>query len=167
MSSEPVAEPMAPVSPDEFRHACGRFATGVTIASVVDAGGAPHGLTVSSFTSLSLEPPLILICLGHESTIIEAFRNCRFFGVNILREEDRPFAERFATRGLDRFDAIEWRCGKTGVPLLPNALAIIECGSYQRFIAGDHDILVGQVVRTCVQEGAPLLHYAGQYRKLG
>ena len=87
---------MAPVSSDEFRRACGRFATGVAVAAVLDREGAPHGLTVSSFTSVSLHPPLILICLGHAVTNIEEFRHASHFGLSILREEERRISERFA-----------------------------------------------------------------------
>jgi flavin reductase (DIM6/NTAB) family NADH-FMN oxidoreductase RutF len=157
---------MAPVSSEEFRRACGRFATGVTVASVLDRDGFPHGLTVSSFTPVSLEPPLILICLGHAVTCIEHFRQAPHFGISILREGGRSLSERFARTGQDRFEGVDWRAGETGVPLLAGALAAIECAVSHRFTAGDHDILVGEVVRTCVSDGAPLVHFASRYRAL-
>jgi flavin reductase (DIM6/NTAB) family NADH-FMN oxidoreductase RutF len=166
MSSEGALSPMAPVSSDEFRRACGRFATGVTVAGVLDREGFPHGLTVSSFTPVSLEPPLILICLGHAVTSIEHFRHARHFGISILREGDQSLSDQFAQKGQDRFEGVDWQAGETGVPLLACALAAIECAVYQRFTAGDHDILVGEVVRTCVNDGAPLVHFASRYRKL-
>jgi flavin reductase (DIM6/NTAB) family NADH-FMN oxidoreductase RutF len=154
------------VSRDEFRRACGRFATGVSIASVMDYAGTPHGLTVSSFTSVSLEPPLVLICLGHEVTNIEEFRRAPYFGISVLGEEQRPISERFAQKGHDRFDGVGWRRGETGVPLLTAALATMECAAHQRFSVGDHDIFVGQLVNTSVREGAPLIYYASRYGKL-
>jgi len=157
---------MAPVSSEEFRRACGRFATGVTVVGVLDREGFPHGLTVSSFTPVSLDPPLILICLGHAVTSIEHFRKARHFGISILREGDRSLSERFARKGQDRFEGVDWRAGETGVPLLERALATIECAVCQRFTAGDHDILVGEVVRTCVSDGSPLVHFASRYRTL-
>lgn len=157
---------MAPVSSDEFRRACGRFATGVAVAGVIAEDGLPHGLTVSSFTSVSLEPPLILICLGHEVSMIESFRRARHFGVSILRDDQRAVSQRFATKGLDRFDGLEWRCGESGVPLLASALAVLECSVHQRFTSGDHDIMVGEVVRARIEEGAPLIYYASRYHKL-
>ncbi|MBZ5576920.1 MAG: flavin reductase family protein [Acidobacteriia bacterium] len=157
---------MESVSSEEFRQACGRFATGVTVASVTDETGAAHGLTVSSFTSVSLDPPLILICLGHEVTMIEAFRRARHFGINILREEDRNISNRFATKGLDRFDGVAWRPGQTGAPVFDCALTILECETHQRITAGDHDLLIGRVVRTRIEDGAPLVHYASRYRRL-
>jgi len=166
MSREGSTERMAPVSSEEFRRACGRFATGVTVASVIDAQGAAHGLTVSSFTPVSLDPPLVAICLGRAVTTIDAFRQASHFGINILREEHRDLSQRFATRGHDRFNGVAWQRGATGVPLLDCALASLECEAYHRFTAGDHDILVGQVVGTRVEEGTPLVHFASRYRRL-
>jgi flavin reductase (DIM6/NTAB) family NADH-FMN oxidoreductase RutF len=150
----------------EFRRACGRFPTGVTIATVLDAAGTPHGLTVSSFTSVSLKPPLILICLGHEVSIIQHFRDATYFGINILNETQQALSERFARKGHDRFDELKWRPGVTGVPLLPACLAQIECAVYRRVEMGDHDILVGEMVHERVTEGEPLIHFASAYRKL-
>lgn len=166
MSSEGSKRRLPPVSAEEFRHACGRFAAGVTVVSVVDENGAAHGLTVSSFTSVSLDPPLVLVCLGHAVTMIDLFRRATHFGINILREEDRGLSQRFASKGHDRFDGVAWRPGETGVPLIDCALAALECETHQRFPVGDHDILVGRVVRTRVEDGAPLIHYASRYRRL-
>jgi len=154
------------VTADEFRRACGRFATGVTIASVLDAQGAPHGLTVSSFTSVSLHPPLVLICLGHAVTVIGHFRTATYFGINVLAENQRELSERFARKGEDRFNGLPWERGETGVPLIPGALAVMELAVHQRFPSGDHDILVGKMVRAHVAEGDPLIYYASRYRGL-
>ncbi len=150
----------------EFRRACGRFATGVTIASVLDSEGAPHGLTVSSFTSVSLEPPLILICLGHLVTAINSFRQCKYFGINVLSEDQEELSERFARKGEDRFNGLPWEPGQTGVPLIPGALAGIECEVRTRYSAGDHDILIGEMLHSRVADGEPLIYFGGQYRKL-
>lgn len=151
---------------DEFRRACGRFATGVSVASVVDRKGVPHGLTVSSFTSVSLDPPLILICLGHAVTSIDVFRAAPHFAINVLHENQQELAERFATKGYDRFDGVDWLRGETGVPLLPGALAQMECAVRQRVAAGDHDIVIAEMVAAQVHEGEPLLYFASQYRRL-
>jgi flavin reductase (DIM6/NTAB) family NADH-FMN oxidoreductase RutF len=150
----------------EFRRACGRFSTGVAVASVLDAQGTPHGLTVSSFTSASLDPPLILICLGHRVSVIDAFRASAHFGINVLAEGQRDLAERFSRKGQDRFDGLNWRRGKTGVPILAGVLAAIECAVRQRFTAGDHDVFVGEMVGARVAGGAPLIHFASHYRRL-
>ena len=150
----------------EFRRACGRFATGVCIATVLDPAGSPHGLTVSSFTSVSLEPPLIQVCLGHAVTNIALFRHATHFGINILKEDQQNLSERFARKNEDRFDGLPWNRGVTGVPLLLGCLANIECSVYRRGEMGDHDIFVGQMAHTEVFGGDPLLHFEGAYRTL-
>ena len=155
------------VTADEFRRACGRFATGVAVATVLDSQFLPHGLTVSSFTSVSLDPPLILICLGHAVTCIDAFRAASHFGINVLTAEQRAISERFARKGQDRFDGTPWDRGETGVPLLPGSLARIECAVHERFTSGDHDIFVGRMVRADVADGDPLLYFASRYREIG
>jgi flavin reductase (DIM6/NTAB) family NADH-FMN oxidoreductase RutF len=166
MSSEGVERRMAAVSNEEFRLACGRFATGVAVAAVRDELGVPHGLTVSSFTSVSLEPPLVLICLGHAVTNIEEFRHSRNFGLSFLRENQRPLSDHFARKGHDKFDGVDWYSGRSGVPLIAKALGIIECVTYQRFTSGDHDIFVGEVVHVDIAEGSPLIYFASNYCRL-
>ena len=165
MSSERYPGQRAPVASEEFRRACGRFATGVTIASVLDSQGAPHGLTVSSFTSVSLNPPLILICLGHRVSAIHHFRTATHFGINVLAEDQRALSERFARKGQGRFDGLAWQPGVNGVPLLPGVLAAIECAVHRIVPMGDHDILVGEMVHMQVNDGEPLLHFRGSYRE--
>ena len=157
---------MAPVTSEDFRRACGRFATGVTIASVLDAQGAPHGLTVNSFASVSLEPPLVLICLGHAVSIIEHFRAAKYFGINVLAEGQRDLSDRFARKGQDRFDGLEWQPGETGVPLLEGVLAAVECAVHQRFTSGDHDVFVGEMLSARVAKGDPLIYFASRYQEL-
>jgi len=155
------------VTADEFRRACGRFATGVAVATVLDAQSAPHGLTVSSFTSVSLDPPLILICLGHEVTCIDIFRGAEHFGINVLAAGQRELSERFARKGEDRFNGTAWEAGATGVPLIPGAIARIELAVDGRIPSGDHDIFIGRMVRAQVAEGDPLLYFASGYREIG
>jgi flavin reductase (DIM6/NTAB) family NADH-FMN oxidoreductase RutF len=166
MSSDRVQTQAGSVSSELFRHACGSFPTGVAIATVTDSRGAPHGLTVSSFTSLSLEPPLVLICLGHAVTIIDCFRAAEHFGLSVLAENQQSISERFARRGQNRFTGVPWHSGEFDVPLIDGALAAIECSVHERISAGDHDILIGRMLRAHVSEGRPLVHWAGNYRKL-
>jgi flavin reductase (DIM6/NTAB) family NADH-FMN oxidoreductase RutF len=154
MSSEKLPRALAAVAGEEFRRACGRFATGVTIASVLDELGAPHGLTVSSFAAVSLDPPLALICLGHETTSLAAFRAAKYFGINVLGEDQRAF------------DGLDWAPGETGVPLLAGVLAQMECAVRQRVTAGDHEILIGEMLSARVHKGDPLIHFSSRYRKL-
>jgi flavin reductase (DIM6/NTAB) family NADH-FMN oxidoreductase RutF len=113
-----------------------------------------------------LEPPLVLICLGHAATVIDHFRSAKHFGINILQENQQHLSDRFARKGMDRFEGLAWESGSTGVPLLPGALAAMECAVEQRFTSGDHDILVGRMVRTLVEEGNPLIYHASRYRGL-
>jgi flavin reductase (DIM6/NTAB) family NADH-FMN oxidoreductase RutF len=150
----------------QFRLACGRYATGVTVATVLDAAGDPHGITVNSFTSVSLLPPLVLICLAHRARVLEHFQPGVHFGINVLNETQREISDHFANSKRDRFNGIEWRPGGTGVPLLPRGLAFIECRMRNRVTAGDHDIVIGEVLEAKVEEGRPLLYYASGYRKL-
>jgi flavin reductase (DIM6/NTAB) family NADH-FMN oxidoreductase RutF len=157
---------MAAIGSEEFRRACGRFATGVSVAGVTDSEGSPHGLTVSSIASVSLDPPLILICIAHAAASIEFFRAARYFGLSMLADTQRDLSERFARKGHDRFDGLAWHAGVTGVPLLEGALAHLECAVYRRVTAGDHDIFIGEAVGAHVQGGDPLVHYASRYRHL-
>jgi flavin reductase (DIM6/NTAB) family NADH-FMN oxidoreductase RutF len=166
MSSEGPSARSTPVTSEQFRRACSRFATGVTIASVLDAQGTPHGLTVNSFSSVSLEPPLVLVCLGHAVTTIDAFRESKYFGINVLREDQQAVSESFARKGQDRFDGMEWYRGEHGVPLLEGVLAAMECQVHQRFTSGDHDIFVGEMISARIADGEPLIYFASQYRSL-
>jgi flavin reductase (DIM6/NTAB) family NADH-FMN oxidoreductase RutF len=174
MSSEGFPGPPARVTSEEFRRACGRFATGVTIATVVDGKGVAHGLTVSSFSSVSLHPPLVSICLGHTVSLMDIFRDSTYFGINILAEDQRHLSERFARKGHDRFQGVPWSPGQTGVPLIHGVLAAIECRVEQRIPVGDHDIFIGRMtaahvtapVEAHAAERAPLLYFASGYRKV-
>jgi flavin reductase (DIM6/NTAB) family NADH-FMN oxidoreductase RutF len=157
---------IAPVNADDFKHACGRFSTGIAIAGVMDAAGAPHGLTISSFSSVSLSPPLVSICLGHAVTSVGLFRDAKFFGLSVLDVGQREVSQRFARKNEDRFEGLQWHCGAHGVPLVANALAELECAAYKVVTAGDHDILIGEVVAARYRAGAPLIHFASRYREL-
>lgn len=167
MSSEGARDRAEPVSADQFRRACGRFATGVTVAGAMDSNGVPHGLTVNSFSSISLDPPLILICLGHAIAAIDVFREARWFGLSVLRADQRALSERFAAPMDNRFESLAWRRGKTGAPLLDGVLAQIECATVRRIAAGDHDIFVAEMTAATVEEGEPLIYFGSDYRRLG
>jgi flavin reductase (DIM6/NTAB) family NADH-FMN oxidoreductase RutF len=166
MSREGRPEPPQAVSSEVFRRACGRFATGVAVAGAIDANGVPHGLTVNSFSSVSLDPPLILICLDHALTAIDVFRQARYFGLSVLRENQRELSERFATRIDDRFESLAWYRGETSVPLLDGALATVECETRQRVSAGDHDIFIGEMLYASAHPGEPLIYFASEYARL-
>ena len=152
----------------QFREALGRFATGVCVITAQPPGHEPFGLTVNSFASLSLTPPLVLWCLQKDSHTVEAFRAARGYCVNVLGQEQRFYAERFARQGVHALRSDEYEAGIDGLPLLANVLARLECGIEARHDGGDHIILVGRVQRLDLPgSGKPLLYYAGSYHAVG
>lgn len=154
------------VEKEEFCRACGRFATGVAVVTVLDEQDVPHGMTVNSFTSVSLAPPLILICVAHTASALAAFRAVKRFGINVLREDQEYLSAHFARPRLDRFDGVPWERGAGGAPLIPGVLATLECERVETVTAGDHDIFIAEVVATCVRDGRPLLYFASRYQAL-
>lgn len=165
--SLPPAAPLTRIEKQQFRRICGKFASGITVVTVRDSTGNLHGMTANSFTSVSLTPPLVLVCVDRNAIILEHFRTSPYFGINILGAGQRPLSDRFAGRGYDRFEGVEWYEGQTGVPLLPDVLATIECSRYDVTTAGDHDIVIGEVLHANCQDGDPLVFYCSQYRSLG
>jgi len=166
MSSEATRFETAVIEPRHFRRVCGRFASGVTIVTVRDPEGALHGMTASSFASVSMCPPMISVCVGSGAKILEALQNSEFFAVNVLGESQRTLSERFAGAGYDRFEGIEWHSGHTGTPLFGGVLATIECARFKTVTAGDHDIVIGEVLHAECRDGEPLIHFGSQYRAL-
>lgn len=154
------------VSADEFRNALSRFASGVTVATTVDSDGNPHGITVSAFCSVSLAPPVVLMCIEKITASHDAFAESGVFIVNILRESQRNISEQFAAPALDKFEALDFRFGIGGVPVLKDALANIECRLRDKYDGGDHTIYVGDVEAVTVDDGEPLLYFKGDYKKL-
>jgi flavin reductase (DIM6/NTAB) family NADH-FMN oxidoreductase RutF len=167
MASQPPQPAMSRIEKQQFRRICGKFASGITVATVLDPEGACHGMTANSFTSVSLTPPLVLICVGHRARIREHFRIGLYFGINILSASQKVVSDRFASSDSNPFEGISWYPGKTGVPLLPDVLATIECSRVNVVTAGDHDIVIGEVIHAGCRDGEPLVFYGGQYRSLG
>jgi flavin reductase (DIM6/NTAB) family NADH-FMN oxidoreductase RutF len=157
-----------PVSETEFRSALGRFASGVTVVTARDARGNPKGITVSSFASLSLAPPLVLIAIGKEAFAHEALSGTDRFAVNVLSEAQEAISRKFAMSAgtVDQFAGVPTRRGAGDVPLLDDALATIECRIVERYPGGDHTIFVGEVDAVATGDGLPLLYFTGQYRRL-
>lgn len=152
--------------PRALRHALGQFATGVTVVTALDTHGQFTGLTVNSFSSVSLDPPLVSWCLALTSSRYEAFRNARYFAVNVLAETQDALALRFARREQATFDGLQVESGIGGVPLLDGVLANFECETVARHRAGDHDIFLGTVLRVREQGGAPLIFHTGRFTGL-
>ena len=150
-----------------LRDALGSFATGVTVVTCVDEGGRPFGLTVNSFTSVSLDPPLLLVCIAKNARCSPALARARHFAVNVLQTGQRPASIRFSTRDEDRFGTTPWSIGETGAPLLMDSLAVFECEHHAAHDAGDHQILTGRVLRASFDPAMdPLLYFRGSYRRL-
>ena len=153
------------IGPDDFRRLLGHFATGVTIVTTSDPDGRPAGLTVSAFASLSLDPPLVLVCVDHKAQSYPALKDNRGFAVNVLATEHEALSRRFASTRLDKFDGVAYRMSPLGLPLLGGALAHIECVTVNRHVEGDHTIFVGRVEAGAVADGEPLLYHRGKYKR--
>lgn len=146
-----------------FKRVLGSFASGVTIVTTQDHGGRPRGMTVSAFSSVSLDPPLVLICIDREAECYPNLQQSGRFAVNILEQGQGDLSRRFATKDVDRFAGVRVRPGATGLPLLEGALGVLECRVVGAHRAGDHTIFVGEVEAAAVTPEAPLLHCRGRY----
>lgn len=150
-----------------LRDALGCFATGVTVVTCLKPDGEPAGLTVNSFTSLSLDPPLLLVCLAKAASSTAALTAASHFAVNVLQTGQQPASIRFATKDEDRFGVTPWSCGEAGAPILKDSLGVFECENHAVHDGGDHQILVGRVVKASFDGGIdPLLYFRGSYRRL-
>jgi len=154
------------LTPIEFRTALRSFATGVTVVTTRDREGRPSGLTASAFASVSLDPPLVLICVDHAATAHPDLRERGWFAVNILRREQEALSRRFAVSGGDKFGGVSYHEGRTGLPLLDGSLATLECRIVEAHEAGDHTIFIAQVETASVTEGRPLVYFHGDYHSL-
>ena len=153
--------------PRTLRDALGCFATGVTVVTCLGTDGSPAGLTVNSFTSVSLDPPLLLVCLARKATSAAALIAASHFAVNVLQTGQQPASIRFSTRDEDRFGTTPWACGEAGAPILNDSLGVFECERRAVHEGGDHHILVGEVVKASFDASLdPLLFFRGRYRRL-
>ncbi|MDR0776297.1 MAG: flavin reductase family protein [Azonexus sp.] len=150
-----------------LRNALGRFATGVAIVTALDPDERPIGLTVNSFSAVSLDPALVLWCLDNGSHSLEAFRRASHHAINILAADQVHLSNRFATWPIDRFVGLPWQPGAGGAPVFPDCCAVFEVANETAYVGGDHTIFVGRVERFAeTPDLAPLLFHAGQYRQL-
>lgn len=155
-----------PVSASQFRAALRHFPAGVTVVTTRDARGRPRGLTVSAFAGVSLGPPLVLVCIARTATAYAAFQACGWFAVNVLGKSQEHLARRFAASTADKFAGVAFRDGQARLPILDDVVAALECRVVHRYAGGDHTIFVGQVERTTVSGGPPLVYFRGGYHHL-
>ncbi|MCS6874329.1 MAG: flavin reductase family protein [Pyrinomonadaceae bacterium] len=151
------------VSKEEFKSALSRFASGVTVVTTKDRSGNLFGITVSAFCSVSLEPPMVLICIDKKTGSHHAFIETGAFVVNFLREDQSMLSQHFASPSSDKFLSVEHYVNVRGLPVLSNALAVLECRLVHSYDGGDHTIFVGEVEKTKVSEGNPLIYFRGKY----
>ena len=156
----------ATLTAELFRSACGLFATGVAVLTTRALDGAPHGITVNSFNSLSLDPPLVLVAIDRACSLLNTFESSGHYVVNILGEEQRDLSVRFAQLPEGRFAGVAWEPGTTGGPILNGVLGVLECRTTQVLDAGDHRVFVGEVVQVRFGDGRPLLFFNGDYNRL-
>lgn len=147
----------------QFRRALSCFATGVAVATTLDEHGERVGMTISSFSSVSLEPPLVLWSIAHNACGYDAFMRSDYFAVNVLGMHQEELSDRFATRGIDKFEGLDCREGMHGSPILPDYAACFECRTEHRYDGGDHKIIVGRVLRFDERESEPLIRYRSRY----
>ena len=151
----------------ELRNVMGHFITGVTIITTKNAAGKPFGLTANAFSSLSLNPPLVLVCVDNGVDCYACFEESKVFAVNFLAEGQDALSTRFATKGIEKFEGVPHKSGEScGVPLLEGAMGYIECKVVNSYEGGDHTIYVGEILSASAAGDRPLLFFKGKYHRL-
>ncbi len=156
-----------PVSELEFRNALSRFASGVSVVTTKDADGKFQGITVSAFSSVSLDPPLILVCIEKTTASHFAVELSKTFVVNVLNSAQTEISIRFASPVSDKFDRVDFRLGIDEIPVITGCLANLECRLAEAFDVGDHTIFIGRVENAFITDGDPLLYFRSDYRLIG
>ncbi|MEK7724847.1 MAG: flavin reductase family protein [Acidobacteriota bacterium] len=154
------------ITKEQFRAALGSFASGVTIVTTKDTNGHLHGLTVSAFCSVSMNPPLILICILKVTGSHHAFEQSKMFVVNILEESQQQLSNHFASHLDNKFTGQDYQLSENGLPVLADCLVNLECSLKNSYDGGDHTIFVGEIEKVILNEGNPLVYWKGGYRDL-
>lgn len=155
------------IEKNELRRVMGHFATGVTVITTLNGAGQLHGLTANAFTSVSLVPPLLLICVDKKAESYSSFEESKVFTVNILKDDQEALSRRFAVSGGEKFQGVAYRIGANGAPILEGVLGWLECKVAASFDGGDHTIYLGEIQEAETREGKPLLFFRGGYREMG
>ncbi|MFZ0660585.1 MAG: flavin reductase family protein [Candidatus Binataceae bacterium] len=156
-----------PIEKNELRRVMGHFATGVTVITALRASGEMHGLTANAFSSVSLVPPLLLICVDKKAESYPCFEETKLFTVNILSAEQEALSRKFAVSGGNKFEGVSYHRGANGAPILDGAIAYLECRLSGSMDAGDHTVYLGEIEQAETHEAKPLLFFRGGYRELG
>jgi flavin reductase (DIM6/NTAB) family NADH-FMN oxidoreductase RutF len=154
---------MTDISTEQLRKAFSAFPSGVTIVTTSTAEKQPIGFTASSFTSVSIEPPLLLVCIDHRSENIDMFRQSNYFGVNVLAADQGQISCDFAAEVEDRFACVDWYMSANDTPMIRSSLSRFDCSLHDIHAAGDHDILIGRVIDLETDEGDALGYFRGRY----
>lgn len=163
MTSAVANHPETVLDPRELRRAFGTYVTGITIVTTWGEDGRPRGMTANSFTSVSLEPPLLLVCIGKSASSYPAFKDAEVFAVNLLHEGQKDISSLFASKTADKFANVDHHQAHTGAPVLRDCLTWFDCSVHQRIDAGDHMILIGRVHAFDTRPAMPLGFYSGRY----
>ena len=147
----------------ELRTAFGKFMTGVTVATAITDDGTPVGLTANSFTSVSLDPPLLLVCPARSMSCFEVFKQCEYFHISVLAHNQLKTSDTFASKSDDRFENTAWTPDSNGVPMIDGAIASFACKRYRSIDAGDHIILLGEVMEFSSDKEQGLGYSEGEY----
>jgi flavin reductase (DIM6/NTAB) family NADH-FMN oxidoreductase RutF len=153
-----------PIEKQLFRSVMGSFAAGVTVVTTKKSDGEPCGLTATAFTSVSLLPPLALVCVDKKSDSYPHFETSGVFAVNFLANGQQDISQRFAVSGGDKFTGIAWRPGNVGAPILDGTIGQVECRIVHAYDGGDHTIYVGEIEAAAASDGEPLVYFRGAYR---
>jgi len=156
-----------PVDASEFRRILGHWTSGVAVVATVDRAGTPHGLTASAIASVSLDPPLALVCVERSSDTHDLIRDRGFFTISVLAQDDERVARQFASDESDKFRGVAWHAATSGAPIVDSALAWLDCTVHAQYDGGDHTIFVGLVTAGNAREAEPLAYYRGGYHRLG
>jgi len=157
---------LPPIEQQLFRRVCGKYATGITVVTVLDDNEAPQGMTANSFTSVSLDPPLVLFCIDRRTNFLNHFLPGKPHAINVLEEGQQDLSTCFARSGGDRFQGVEWSPGANGAPILTDVLASLECRVDQLVEAGDHIVVIGEVSHATWRDGQPLIYFNSGYQSL-
>ncbi len=150
----------------KFKEVMGNYPTGVTVVTTVDQDGTPYGLTVNSFASVSMDPILILWSIDHRVGSLDVFKNADKFAVHTLASDQGDICSLFASKGVDRFGSCEWKLSEQGLPIISGAYGVLQCKSFKQVEAGDHTILIGEVIDIQNEDKKPLLYHKRNFGKI-